>query len=94
MKKTIGAFAVVVLVTSLVSLACAAVTQTGSIKGVDAKLGTVVFSPEGGKDVTLKADKSIDLDKIKAGDQVEIIVEDDVLKSVKAGHASWCPPGY
>ncbi len=94
MKKMVIAFTACALLISLVSLAFAAATLTGTIKSVDTKTATIVFCAEGGKDVTLKADKSIDLDKFKVGDKVEIIVEDDVLKSIKAGHAGWCPEGY
>lgn len=94
MKKIIVVLAAVAIVVSQASLACAAETHMGTIKSVDAKAGTVVFCAEGGKDLTLKADKTIDLDKIKSGDKVEITVEDGVLKSVKAGHVSWCPEGY
>jgi Cu/Ag efflux protein CusF len=93
-KKIIVVLTAAALVVCLVSLAFAAATQMGTIKSVDVKAGTVVFCAEGGKEVTLKADKSIDLDKIKAGDKVEISVEDSTLKSVKPGHVSWCPEGY
>lgn len=94
MKKIVVVLAVAALVISLAAPAFAAVAQTGTIKSVDAKAGTVVFYAEGGKEVTLQADKSIDLDKIKAGDKVDISVENDMLKSVKAEHVNWCPKGY
>jgi Cu/Ag efflux protein CusF len=94
MKKIVAVLAVAAVVLSLASLAFAALAQQGTIKSVDVKSGTIVFCTEGGKDVTLKADKSIDLDKIKAGDKVEVSVEDGTVKSVKAGHVGWCPEGY
>jgi len=85
MKKIAAIFAVVVLVVSLASLVFAADAQKGTIKSIDAKAGTVVFCAEGGKsDVTLKADKSVDLGKIKAGDKVEATIEKNMLKGVKA----------
>jgi hypothetical protein len=34
--------------------------------------------------VTLKADKAVDLSKVKAGDKVAITVDKDTLTSVKA----------
>lgn len=83
MKKIAVILAVVVLAVSMVSLSFAAETMKGTIKSVDAKAGSVVLSADG-KDVTLKADKSVDLGKLKAGDKVEASVEKDVLKSVKA----------
>jgi hypothetical protein len=88
MKKIAAVLAVVVLVVSLVSLVFAAETQKGTIKSVDAKAGTVVFCAEGGKDVTLKADKSVDLSKVKAGEKVEVSVEKDMLMHVMAAPAA------
>jgi Cu/Ag efflux protein CusF len=88
MKKIAVVLAVVVLVVSLVSLAFAAGMQKGTIKSVDAKAGTVVFCAEGGKDVTLKADKAVDLGKLKAGDKVEASVEKDTLTHVMAAPAA------
>lgn len=91
MKKITVVLAVVVMVVSLVSLSFAA-EMKGTIKSVDAKAGTVVLSAEG-KDMTLKADKSVDLGKLKAGDKVEASVEKDTLKSVKAAAKSKAPVG-
>ena len=94
MKKIVIVLAVVAFVIALGSPVFAtAVTLTGTIKSIDTATATVIFSAEN-KDVTLKTDKSIDLSKFKAGDKVEITVEDDMLKSVKPGHACWCPEGY
>ncbi len=89
MKKVAAVLTVVVLVVVLGSLAFAAGAQKGTIKSVDAKAGTVVFCPEGTTtDMTLKADKSVDLSKVKAGDKVEVSVEKNTLKSVKAEAAA------
>ncbi len=81
MKKIAAVLAVVVLVAALASLAFAA-TEKGTVKSVDAKAGSVVLTVNG-KDMALKADKSVDLGKLKAGDKVEADVENGVVKSVK-----------
>jgi hypothetical protein len=89
MKKVTAVLAVVVLVAALGSLAFAAEAKKGTIKSVDAKTSTVVFCQEGTTtDMTLKADKSVDLSKVKAGEKVEVSVEKDALKSVKAEAAA------
>ncbi len=89
MKKIVAVLAVVVLVVSMASLVFAAGMEKGTIKSVDAKTGTVVFCPEGtNKDMTLKADKSVDLSKVKAGDKVEASIEKDTLKHVMTAPAS------
>ncbi len=83
MKKVAAVLAVVVMVVSLVSLAFAA-EQKGTIKSVDAKAGTAVFCAEGTtNDVTLKADKAVDLSSLKAGEKVMVTVDKDTLTSVK-----------
>jgi len=74
MKKVTAVLAVVVLVVSLVSLAFASDMKKGTVKSVDAKAGTIVLTVDG-KDETLKADKGVDLGKVKAGDKVEASVE-------------------
>lgn len=85
MKKAAVVLTVAVLVVSLVSLVFAAEMKMGTIKAVDAKAGTVTFCPEGTTtDMTLKADKSVDLSKVKVGDKVEASIEKDALKAVKA----------
>jgi hypothetical protein len=84
MKKVAAVLAGVVLVASLVSPAFAADKKKGTIKSVDTKAGTVLFTADGGKDETLKADTSVDLGKVKAGEKVEITVENDTVKSLKA----------
>jgi len=89
MKKVTAVLAVVILVAALGSLAFAAEAKKGTIKSVDAKAGTVVFCPEGTTtDMTLKADKSVDLSQVKAGEKVEVSVEKNALKSVKAEAAA------
>jgi len=87
MKKIAAVLAVAVLVVSMVSLVFAAESKTGTIKAVDAKAGTVVFCAEGGKDETLKADKSVDLGKVKAGEKVTVSVDKDTVKEIKAAAA-------
>jgi cold shock CspA family protein len=92
MKKIAVILAVMILVVSLASLAFAAGMegmQKGTIKNVDAKAGTVVFCEEGGnKDVTLKADKSIDLANLKAGEKVEVSINKNTLMHVMAAPAA------
>lgn len=82
MKKIAVVLAVVVMVVSLVSLSFAGEVK-GTVKSVDAKAGTVVLSVDG-KDMPLKADKAVDLGKVKAGDKVEASVDKDVVTSLKA----------
>ena len=83
MKKAAAVLAVVVLVVSLASLAFAG-DMKGTVKSVDAKAGSIVLTGMDGKDVTLKAEKSCDLGKVKAGDKVEASIEKDMVKSIKA----------
>jgi len=92
MKKVTAVLAVVVLVVSLVSLAFASDMKKGTVKSVDAKAGTIVLTVDG-KDETLKADTSVDLSKVKAGDKVEASVEKDTVKSMKAAAAKKAPVG-
>ena len=91
MKKAAAVLAVVVLVVSLASLAFAG-DMKGTVKSVDAKAGSIVLTTMDGKDVTLKADKSCDLGKVKAGDKVEASVEKDTVKSIKAAAAAPAAP--
>ena len=84
MKKVAAVLSVAVLVVSLVSLVFAAEAKKGTVKSVDVKAGTIVFTADGGKDETLKADKSVDLSSVKAGEKVEISVEKDMVMSLKA----------
>ncbi len=83
MKKIAAVLAVVALVVSMASLVFAAgmSTEKGTIKSVNEKAGTVVFCAEGtDKDTTLKAEKGVDLSKVKAGEKVEVSIEKDMLK--------------
>src|SRR5512135_758687 len=92
MKKIAAVLAVVVLVVSMVSLSFAAGMEKGTIKSIDAKSGKVVFCAEGtNKDVTLTADKSVDLSTIKAGDKVEVSIEKSTLKHVMTAPAAAAP---
>ena len=83
MKKVAAVLAVAVLVISLASLVFAGDAKKATIKSVDAKAGTIVLTIDG-KDETLKADKAVDLGKVKAGDKVEATVEKDTVTSLKA----------
>ncbi len=69
-------------------------TQKVTIKNVDSKTGILVFISADGKDSTLKADKSIELDKIKAGDRVEISIENNIVKGIKPERVNWCPKDF
>ena len=90
MKKASVVLAVVVLVVSLVSLVFAG-GMMATVKSVDAKAGTIVLTMDG-KDMTLKADKGVDLTKVKAGDKVEASVEKDMVKSIKAAAPAAAKP--
>lgn len=92
MKKNV-VFAAALII-SLASTVFSETAMKGTIKSIDPKTGTLVFCSSEGKDVTLKADKTIELDKIKAGDKVEISVENDVVKNIKPEHINWCPQGF
>ncbi len=88
MKKVAAILGAVVLVVAMVSMVFAAEAKKGTIKGVDAKAGTVVFCAEGTTtDSTLKVDKSVDLGKVKAGDKVEIMMDKDMVTGLKAAAA-------
>lgn len=90
MKKFLAVVTVVVLVVAMASMVFAAGATKGTIKSVDAKAGTVVFTADGGKDETLKADKTV-IGAVKAGDKVEATIEKGTLKSVKAAAAAAAP---
>jgi hypothetical protein len=87
MKKATAVLVAVVMVVSLVSLVFAADAMKVTIKGVDAKAGTVVYTSESGKDETKSVDKSVDLGTMKAGDKVMITVDKDMITSMKADAA-------
>jgi hypothetical protein len=84
MKRRIAVLMSVLFVLSLAMIAVAAEMQKGTIKGVDTKAGTITFCQEGtDRDMTLKADKSIDLNMVQPFTKVEVTVEKDVVKSIK-----------
>lgn len=83
MKKLLVVAVAVVLVVSLSVVAFAADMKKGVVKSVDAKAGTIVFTVDGGSDMTLKADKGVDLSKVSAGMKAEISVEKNVVKEIK-----------
>lgn len=85
MKKLSVVVVVVLSLCLVVSLAFAA-DMKGTVKSVDAKAGSVVLTVDG-KDTTFKADKAVDLSKVKAGDKVEFTADKDVVKSIKAAAA-------
>jgi Cu/Ag efflux protein CusF len=75
---------VVVVVLSLCLVASLAFASgKGTIKSVDAKAGSVVITVDG-KDTTFKADKGVDLGKVKAGEKVEFTADKDMVTSIKA----------
>ncbi len=84
MKKSAAFLAGIVFIVSLAAFSFAAESQKGTIKSVDAGAGTMTFCPEGtNKDVKLKADKSVDLTRIKPDTKAEITVDKDTVKDVK-----------
>lgn len=84
MKKAAAILVVVVLAVAMASMVFAGEAKKGTIKSVDAKAGTIVLTADGGADMTLKADKSVDLGSVKAGDKVEVTVDKDVATAIKA----------
>ncbi len=85
MKKLSVVLVVVVSLCLIASLAFAG-AKMGTVKSVDAAKGSIVITCDG-KDEALKADKGVDISKLKAGEMVEFSAEKDMLKSVKA-HAA------
>jgi len=84
MKKAAAILVVVVLAVAMASMVFAGEAKKGTIKSVDAKAGTIVLTADGGSDMTLKADKSVDLGNVKAGDKVEVTVDKDMVTGIKA----------
>lgn len=87
MKKLSVVLVVVLSLCLVVSMAFAADMKKGTIKSVDVKAGSVVVTIDG-KDQTFKADKAVDLGKVKAGEAVELSVEKDIVKSISAAAAA------
>jgi len=83
MKKLSVVVVVVLSLCLVVSMAFAADHKKGVVKSVDEKAGTVVLTVDG-KDMTLKADKGVDLKTVKAGAKVTTMIEGDVLKHIAA----------
>jgi len=84
MKTSVVILISVVLVVAMASVAVAAETQKGTIKGVDRDAGTITFCPEGTThDMTLKADKNIELEKVKPDMKAEIVVDKDTVKAIQ-----------
>ncbi len=86
MKKFSVVLVVVVSFCLVVSLAFAA-DMMGTVKSVDAKAGSIVMTVDG-KDTTYKADKHVDITKLKVGDKVEFTADKGVLKTCKAAAAA------
>ena len=84
MKKFSVVLVAVLSLCLVVSFAFAAEAKKGTIKSVDAKAGTIVLTADGAADMTLKADKGVDLGKVKAGDKVEVMVDKDTATEIKA----------
>jgi hypothetical protein len=84
MKKVAAVIAVAVFVVSVVSMAFAADMKHATVKSVDAKAGTIVYTVEGGADETMKVDKSVDLSSVQAGEKVMLEVENGTVMSVNA----------
>ena len=87
MKKLSVVLVVVLSLCLVVSMAFAADMKKGTIKSVDAKAGSVVITVDG-KDETFKADKGVDLGKVKAGEKVEFTADKGVVKEIKAAAAA------
>ncbi len=85
--KKLSIVLVVVLSLCLVASLAFANAKMGTVKSVDAAKGAVVITCDG-KDEALKADKGVDLSKVKAGDKVEFMAEKDMVKSIKAAGAA------
>lgn len=86
--KRIAVVLVVALALCLsVSLAFAGDAKSGVVKSVDEKAGTVVVTIDG-KDETLKADKGVDLGKVKEGKKVTVTVDGGVVKEIKEKKAA------
>ena len=84
MKRSAAILMTVLVIAALASLAIAAETQRGTIKNVDIKAGTITFCPEGTtNDLTLKADKSIDLGAVKPETKAEVTLDMNTVKGIK-----------
>lgn len=93
MKKFSVVLVVVLSLCLVASMAFAAEAKKGTVKSVDAKGGTLVVAMDGGKDETLKAGKAVDLGAVKAGDKVELMIDNGMVESVKAAAKRKAPVG-
>jgi len=94
MKKGTAILISVIFIVSLAAIAFADETRKGTVKGVDTKAGTITFCPEGTtKDMTLKADKSVDLDKVKPETKVEVTLDNNTVKGIKEMKKPKAPVG-
>ena len=85
MKKFSVILAAVLSLCLVVSLAFAAESKKGTIKGNDEKAGTITYCTEGTTtDMTLKVDKSVDLKNVKKDSKAEVMIEKDTVMSIKA----------
>ncbi|MDA8099184.1 MAG: hypothetical protein M0042_06120 [Nitrospiraceae bacterium] len=63
------------------SVAYAAETRKGTVKAVDEKGGVITFCPEGtNENMTLKAEKGIDLKMLKPDSKVEVTEEQCMVR--------------
>ncbi len=94
MKRTAAILIPVIFIVSLAAIAFAADTRKGTIKGVDTKAGTITFCPEGtDKDMTLKADKSVDLSNVKPETKVAVTLDKNTVKGIKEMKKPKAPVG-
>jgi hypothetical protein len=83
MKKSVAVLVVVLVSLCLVGSFAFAGEMKATVKAVDAKQGKIVVTMDG-KDHELKAEKDVDLSSVKAGEAVEISMDKNMLKSIKA----------
>jgi cbb3-type cytochrome oxidase subunit 3 len=81
--KKLSVIGLLVLSLCLVAtMAFAAMThKKGVVKSVDEKAGTIVLTVDG-KDMTLKADKGVDLKDVKEGAKVGAMIDGDMVKHI------------
>lgn len=94
MKRNTAILISAIFIMSLAATAFAAETRKGTIKEVDTKAGTITFCPEGTtKDMTLKADKSVDLSTVKPETKVEVTLDQNTVKGIKEMKKPKAPVG-
>jgi hypothetical protein len=87
MKKTLAVLVIVLVSLCLVVSFAFAGEMKAMVKSVDAKDGKIVVTIDG-KDHHLKAEKGVNLNSVKAGEEVEISMDKHMLKSIKAVEAA------